>query len=93
MPAFLVADRDFHLSLLALSQNHRLVEIIAGLRDQTRFVGLQSLVDAGALRASAAEHRPILNALRARDAAEAQRVMAVHLEHTRGAWSGLAQLV
>jgi DNA-binding GntR family transcriptional regulator len=88
VPTFLVADRDFHLSLLALSGNHRLVEIIAGLRDQTRIVGMHSLAEADALRASAAEHRPILDALRARDVAAAQRMMTVHLDHTRGAWSG-----
>jgi DNA-binding GntR family transcriptional regulator len=88
VPTFLVADRDFHLSLLGLSGNHRLVEIIAELRDQTRIVGMHSLAEADALRSSAAEHRPILDALRARDVAAAQRLMSVHLDHTRGAWSG-----
>lgn len=88
LPAFLVADRDFHLSLLELSENRRLVEIIAGLRDQTRIVGLRSLAEHDALRASAAEHRPILDALRARDVAQAQRLLAVHLEHTRRDWAG-----
>jgi DNA-binding GntR family transcriptional regulator len=88
---FLVADRRFHLALLALAGNRRFVEIIAGLRDQTRIVGLRSLADEGALRATADEHRPILEALRARDAAEGERLMVAHLEHTRGAWAGLAE--
>jgi DNA-binding GntR family transcriptional regulator len=88
---FLVADRTFHLALLALAGNRRLVEIISGLRDQTRIVGLRSLADEGALQATADEHRPILEALRARDTAEAERVMAMHVEHTRGAWAGLAE--
>ncbi len=88
VPTFLVADRDFHLSLLRLAGNHRMVEIIAELRDQTRIVGLHSLAEADALRATAAEHRPILDALRARDVTAAQRLMTVHLDHTRGAWSG-----
>jgi DNA-binding GntR family transcriptional regulator len=91
IPAFLVADRDFHLSLLALSGNHRLVEIIAELRDQTRIVGLHSLAAADALQASADEHRPILDAVRVRDVAEAQQMMKVHLDHTRGAWAGRAE--
>jgi DNA-binding GntR family transcriptional regulator len=91
VPAFLVADRDFHLRLLALARNHRLVEIIAGLRDQTRIVGLHSLAAAGTLEATAAEHRPILDALRARDTRAAQRLMAGHLEHTRGTWAGRAE--
>jgi len=80
-----------HLELLALAGNRRLVEIIAGLRDQTRIIGLRSLADRGALQATAEEHRPILEALRARDAAGAKRLMTVHLEHTRGAWAGLAE--
>ena len=89
--SFLLADRRFHLELLTLAGNRRLVEIIAGLRDQTRIIGLRSLADRGALQATAEEHRPILEALRARDAAGAKRLMTVHLEHTRGAWAGLAE--
>lgn len=88
VPAFLVADREFHLRLLALAGNQRLVEIIAGLRDQTRIVGLHSLAAAGALEASASEHRPILEAIRNRDRKAAERQMITHLEHTRGAWAG-----
>jgi DNA-binding GntR family transcriptional regulator len=91
VPAFLVADRAFHLGLLELAGNRRLVEIVAGLRDQTRIVGLHSLAAAGTLQASAAEHRPILQAVRARDVAEAERLMATHLEHTRGVWAGKAE--
>lgn len=93
VPAFLLADRDFHLTLLQLSDNPRLVDIVAGLRDQTRIIGLRSLAEAGVLQASASEHRPILEALRAGDVAEAKRVMDVHLEHTRGAWAGNAEPV
>ncbi len=88
IPAFLMADREFHLSLLALTGNTRLVEIIGGLRDQTRIIGLQSLAANGTLQSSAADHRPILDAIRARDAAEARRVMTEHLEHTRRDWAG-----
>lgn len=91
VPTFLLADRAFHLALLQLSDNPRLVDIVAGLRDQTRIVGLRSLAEAGALQASASEHRPILEALRAGDVAEAKRVMEVHLEHTRGVWAGSAE--
>ena len=89
--AFLLADREFHLSLLAFAGNPRLVTIIAGLRDQTRIVGLSSLAEDGALRSSAAEHRPILEAVRRREVGEAERLMRVHLEHTRGVWDGRAE--
>jgi DNA-binding GntR family transcriptional regulator len=88
VPAFLVADRAFHLDLLALAGNRRLVRIVAELRDQARIVGLRSLAAAEALEATAPEHRPILEALQARDVPAAQRYMTLHLEHTRGAWAG-----
>jgi DNA-binding GntR family transcriptional regulator len=88
VPAFLVADREFHLRLLALTGNDRLVGIVAGLRDQTRIVGLQSLAAAHALERTAAEHRPILEALRAGEVLDAQRLMTSHLEHTRDLWAG-----
>lgn len=91
VPAFLLADRDFHLSLLALTGNHRLVEIVGGLRDQTRIVGMHSLAEEGTLQATAAEHRPILEAIRAGKVAEAQRGMKVHLEHTRRDWAGRSE--
>jgi len=88
VPAFLVADREFHLTLLSLAGNERMVEIIAGLRDQTRIVGLRSLAEAHALQATAVEHRPILDALRARDVEKARQMMVAHLEHTRQDWAG-----
>ena len=50
------------MGLLELAGNQRMSEIIGGLRDQTRLVGLRSLAAADALQASAAEHRPILEA-------------------------------
>jgi DNA-binding GntR family transcriptional regulator len=88
VPVFLRADREFHLSLLALTGSPRLVDIVAELRDQARIVGLHSLAVAGALRASAPEHRQILDALQSRDAACAERLMSAHVEHTRGLWAG-----
>jgi DNA-binding GntR family transcriptional regulator len=87
VPAFLVADRAFHLELLALAGNRRLVRIVAELRDQTRVIGLQSLAAAEALEATAAEHRPILEAMQERDVSAARRFMITHLEHTRGSWA------
>lgn len=89
VPAFLLADREFHLQLLTLTGNQRLVDIIGGLRDQTRLVGLHALAVAGVLQSSAAEHRPILEAVRKRDKKDAERRMIRHLEHTRGSWAGL----
>jgi DNA-binding GntR family transcriptional regulator len=87
-PAFLLADREFHLALLSLTGNQRLVDIVASLRDQARILGIHALAAAGTLRALAPEHRQILDAIRAGNGAQAERLMAVHLEHTRGLWAG-----
>ena len=88
IPRFLVADRDFHLSLLALTGNRRLVHEVAQLRDQTRLLGLPGLAEAGRLCESAAEHRPLLEALQAGDGCRAETLMRQHIQHTRGLWAG-----
>ena len=88
LAAFLLADRDFHLGLLELTGNRRLVRLVGQLRDQTRLVGLKPLAESGRLMASAREHRVILDALRQRDADRAEELMRTHLVHTRGIWAG-----
>jgi DNA-binding GntR family transcriptional regulator len=87
LPAFLTADRAFHLGLLELTGNRRLLRLIAELRDQTRLTGLSGLA-AHHLQAAAAEHAAVLDAVRDRDADRAERLMCRHLEHTRGIWAG-----
>jgi DNA-binding GntR family transcriptional regulator len=85
---FLLADRDFHLSLLALAGNGRLVRLVLQLRIQTRLIGIKGLAESGQLMSSALEHRPILEAVCRRDVAEAERLMRLHLDHTRESWAG-----
>jgi DNA-binding GntR family transcriptional regulator len=85
---FLVADRDFHLTLLELTGNRRLVREVAQLRDQTRLVGISGLAEEDKLNESAAEHRPLLEALKAQDADRAEALMREHIHHTRGVWAG-----
>lgn len=91
LAGFLTVDRRFHLTLLELTGNHRLVRLVGQLRDQTRLQGLKRLAEAGRLTATANEHRAILEALQARDAGAAEGLMRVHLEHTRGLWAGRAE--
>lgn len=91
LSGFLLADREFHLGLLEHSGNSRLRRLVAALRDQTRLVGLKDLADSGQLGESAAEHRAILEAVKARDAKRAQDLMRQHLLHTRGIWAGQAE--
>ncbi len=85
---FLLADRDFHLGLLELTGNARLVRLVGQLRTQTRLIGIKHLAESGQLMASALEHRPILEAVRRRDAVAAETLMGQHLDHTRQAWAG-----
>jgi DNA-binding GntR family transcriptional regulator len=88
---FLHADRLFHLGLLALQGNERLVEIVASLRDQTRLYGLADLARSGTLMASAREHNDILSAVADGDGARAEVLTRHHLEHTRGIWAGRSE--
>jgi DNA-binding GntR family transcriptional regulator len=88
---FLLADRAFHLGMLELTGNRRLVRLVAQLRDQTRIAGITELAREGNLTKSAAEHRDILDALEERDADQAQELMKRHLIHTRGIWAGRAE--
>lgn len=50
---YLEADRRFHLSLLALAGNDRLVETVGDLRKRSRLYGLTGLDEAGKLVSSA----------------------------------------
>ncbi|MFH8489504.1 GntR family transcriptional regulator [Streptomyces longisporoflavus] len=85
--AYVEADIRFHLGLLALQGNDHLVEVVGDLRKRSRLYGLQALVDAGRLEASAEEHLEILDALLARDEDAVRAVMTRHLGHVRGLWA------
>jgi DNA-binding GntR family transcriptional regulator len=85
---FLETDRAFHLELLALQGNRRLVSIVANLRDQTRLYGLKMLAQQDMLGASAAEHRQLLAAIGAGDTERVSQLTRAHLEHTRHEWAG-----
>lgn len=83
----LVADRRFHLLLVDACGNRRLTEMVARLRDQTRLYNLPALAASGALVASAAEHRPILDAIAGGDRPRAEALMRGHLAHITADWS------
>ena len=85
---FLEADRAFHLELLGLLDNRRLMLIVANLRDQTRLYGLQALAQQDKLRGSAAEHRKLLAAIASGDTQRVDLLTRAHLEHTRRDWAG-----
>jgi DNA-binding GntR family transcriptional regulator len=81
------ADRQFHLMLVGACGNRRLATLVAGLRDQARLYNLRHLAETGELRASAAEHRPLLAAVASGDRPAAERLMRAHLAHLTTDWS------
>jgi DNA-binding GntR family transcriptional regulator len=85
--AHVTYDVDFHLGLLALAGNARLVEIVRSLRQGSRLYGLRSLPDESAALASFHEHAELLDLVAARDAAGAEALMRRHIGHVRGIWA------
>ncbi len=85
--AYVEADRELHLALLAEAGNPRLVEMVGRLRDQSRLYGLEQLAADGVLVDSAVEHVRLIDALESGDRRAAARVMSHHLDHVRGIWA------
>ncbi|MFI1398009.1 GntR family transcriptional regulator [Streptomyces sp. NPDC020681] len=85
---YLEADRQFHLSLLALSGNERLVETVGDLRKRSRLYGLTGLDKRGELIPSAEEHLELLDLMLEGEAKKAEKCMARHLGHVRSLWAG-----
>ncbi|MFF3911916.1 GntR family transcriptional regulator [Streptomyces sp. NPDC001852] len=84
---YLEADRRFHLSLLALSGNDRLVETVGDLRKRSRLYGLTALDQRGELIPSAQEHLELLELMLSGDAEAAEQCMTRHLGHVRSLWA------
>jgi DNA-binding GntR family transcriptional regulator len=89
LPAFIDADRKFHLEILALHGNRRLVEHVERLRNATRRYGLRRL-DRVALVNSAQRHHVILDALVEGDKERVQTLMDEHIRSNRGVLAGRA---
>ncbi|MDI9888143.1 GntR family transcriptional regulator [Streptomyces sp. HNM0645] len=84
---YLDADRRFHLGLLSLAGNERLVETVGDLRKRSRLYGLTRLDELGLLVASAEEHHELLDLMLAGDELAAEECMARHLGHVRSLWA------
>lgn len=85
--AYIEADHQFHLALLRVGGNARLVDMVDQLRMHTHLYGLEELAAAGQLGRSSEEHLALLDALEAGDRRAAARIMAQHLGHERGIWA------
>ena len=84
---YIEADRQFHLDLLRVSGNTRLVDLVDQLRMNTRLYGLEELAASGHLGRTSEEHLTLLEALDAGDRRGAERIMAQHIGHVRGIWA------
>lgn len=81
------ADLEFHLTLLALAGNPRLVETVRSLRSRSRIYGIRTLADRDELVPSAHEHAQLVDLVASRDADAAEALMAHHLHHVRNIWA------
>ncbi|GAA0981743.1 GntR family transcriptional regulator [Nocardiopsis sp. NPDC006198] len=88
---FVAADTAFHLQLLAIAGNARIVEEVRRLRGMSRLSALRRLHQEGRLTATAREHHALLDRVEARDAPGAEALMRHHLGHVRGVWAGLPE--
>ncbi len=88
---YLQADSAFHLALLELTGNARLVAHVAELRQQTRLVGLVNLQHKKELRISAQEHHELLDLLGVGRGEDAEKLMVRHIGHVLGWWAGVAE--
>ncbi|SOE06195.1 transcriptional regulator, GntR family [Variovorax sp. YR752] len=76
---YLETDRVYHLHLVGLARNRRLLDMIMNLRDNMRLYGIDS--DAGLRRQqiSVPEHYRIVDLLEANDTAQAIELMKRHI--------------
>lgn len=85
--AHVTIDMQFHLALLELAGNARLLETVRSLRTSSRIYGLRRLPDGDALFDSSHEHAELLDLIEAGDADGAEALMRRHISHVRGIWS------
>jgi len=84
---YIEADRRFHVALIALGGNEKLVQVVNQLRTQTRLYGLSRLVQDHSLIRSAEEHVELLDALMSNDVSACEELMRRHIGHVRGIWA------
>jgi len=86
---FFEVNQDFHLALQELAGNRWLKQLIDDSRQFIKLTRRDSLNLEGRLKQSLAEHRALLDAILARNAVEAERLMHAHLLSGRAALSKL----
>ena len=77
---FFAINEEFHIKLLQIAGNRWAGQMVADLRKVMKLNRAQSLLKAGRIEESLAEHGAIMAALTSRDAAAAQAAMRAHIE-------------
>ena len=78
--AFFATNEQFHMTLLQMAGNRWAQQMVADLRKVMKLNRHHSLFKQGRLAESLAEHRALMKAIEARDAAAAARLMRAHFE-------------
>jgi len=78
--AFFATNEQFHYKLLEIAGNRWRQQIVNDLRKVMKLNRHHSLFKQGRISESLAEHRALMAALQARDAARATRLMRTHFE-------------
>ena len=76
--AFFATNEQFHLALLQQAGNRWALQMVADLRKVMKLNRHHSLFKRGRLAESLAEHRALMTAIEARDAAAASQLMRAH---------------
>ena len=79
--AFFATNEQFHLQLLAVAGNRWSAQIVVDLRKVMKLNRHLSLFRQGRLADSLAEHRAVMAAIQARDAAAAAQLMRAHFDN------------
>jgi DNA-binding GntR family transcriptional regulator len=76
-------DRRLHKSIIDSTSNGRLAQILATLEDQVHRIRQRAMSHMPRVPASLAEHRAVLQAIKKRDGAAAEKAMRDHLQAAR----------
>ena len=90
LEAWAAADDEFHLSLVRLGGNSRLIAIVSMMSDQVRRARLATLYLRPPPTASTADHRAVIDAISRGDADAAR---AIHRAHRTGAKTRMVALL
>jgi DNA-binding GntR family transcriptional regulator len=77
--AYYPLNVEFHTRLIACADNHKLNQLWPTLENELHLFRTRSFMFPGSLRASNHDHRTVVAALRAGDAASASRLLAEHI--------------